>query len=89
MDNFLARSRKKTASALSIFDKAVQELVKANKILEDGVKEKNDKYDAMVYAIKAMESEMDELSAGSIELQSEIKDNVKLMAKFTEFTGGK
>lgn len=78
-------SQKKVNSALNIFDKAVNKILKANAILEKGIERAKKDFNTTADEIITLQNKVDEIGVSIIDHENEIKNNQKLIEKFKAF----
>lgn len=88
MSKHMKKSQKKVAGAVNTFTKAVDEVVKANKILAEGIEADKKAFDETAIKIKNLEAKLDDISWNMLQKQHEITSNTKLIEKLEVFTGG-
>jgi hypothetical protein len=82
------KAKKIVNNAVGTFSIAITEVQKANNLLSDAVKADEKMLVTIEDTIKNLYKQIDIIQSDKIEKESEINNNIELMKKLAEFTGG-
>jgi uncharacterized protein Yka (UPF0111/DUF47 family) len=86
MTKQLLKAEKLVNVAVSTFSKAIEEVEKANALLESSILADGQRVEAIYSSIKSLTQQADQLNADSLNKQGRIKGNNELIEKLKQFT---